>query len=264
MRNKLSIPSTFEVALSEEDLQGALTETKGLWLGRYDLDQLRSDLEQSGVLPHLRERGYTDLSPTVEVEPFQSNLRITGRIGSETYTLVEIETRRTRERVIDDAEGKLYSTLILDWVLFQDPCAEFGEEHPRLPGQEYPGLHLLGRGSELLVEQVRGLDVELVLTYPRHFHNAVFYAPRFEFLDPTTEGHFRALRRDLLSQDGELARASSALEEGRIVDEAGHPVHWLAKALVFPQTEAAQKELLGSEKRRLAVERAFQTRFRYL
>ena len=260
MRNKLTIPDTIEVSLSAADLDGGLTDQKGLWLGRYTLDELQDDFEKFGILPHLKERGYTQVTPHLECEPFKGTLRITGQAHGREHLLVEVTTRRTTESVIGDLDGKPYSTLVIDWVRFQDPCAEFEDGFPQLPGQEHPGLHLLEKGTALMVDHVKNLDVDLVLTYPQHFHNAVFYSPRFQFLDPQTQGHFQALSRDLLSEG--MAEASLALEEGRGSDENGRPVYWLSKAQVYPLSKKIYAELFDREYDML-VARAARTRFKY-
>lgn len=260
MRNKLTIPDTFEVPLSSSDIEGGLNEQKGLWLGRYTLEELREDFERYGIMDHLKKRGYRNVTPKMECEPFSGTFRITGEAKGREHLLVEVSTRRTTESVIGDFRGRPYSTLVLDWVRFQDPCAEFEDGYPKLPGQEHPGLHLLRKGTELLVDHVRGLDVDLVLTYPQHFHNAVFYSPKFRFLDPVMEGQFRALSRDLLGAG--LATASSALEEGRVLDQASHRVYWLSKAQVFPQQPSIEKELFGSEWVS-GMEKASREHFRY-
>jgi hypothetical protein len=259
MQNKLTIPATIEVPLSSGDLEGGLNEQKGLWLGRYTLEDLRDDFERFGLLPHLKERGYTDVTPHMETQPFKGTLRITGRAQGEEHLLVEVVTRQTTESIIGNLQGRPYSTLVIDWVRFQDPCGEFAPEHDQLPGQEHPGLHLLRKGTALMVEQVRGLDVDLVLTYPQHFHNAVFYSRKFRFLDPQTEGHFQALSRDL--KDVGLAAASKALEEGQVRDSNNHPIYWLSKAQVFPQAKSIENELFGEEYK-AAVKKAHAERFR--
>ena len=253
MRNKLTIPGTIEIPLSSGDLEGGLSEQKGLWLGRYTLEELVEDFERFGILPHLKERGYTNVTPHLETQPFKGTLRITGMAEGQEHLLVEVVTRRTTESLIGDFHGRPYSTLVIDWVRFQDPCAEFGEGYPKLPGQEHPGLHLLRKGTDLMLDQVRELDVDLVLTYPQHFHNAIFYSTKFRFLDPLTEGHFQALCRDL--KDGGLAKASLALEEGRVRDGNGHRVFWLSKAQVLPQTQNIENELFGEEYE-IAVQKA--------
>lgn len=248
MRKKIPIPATIEIPFEPDDLEESLHHQKGLWLGCYSPEQLRQHLEQHGVLQHLAERGFSDPELQLECEPFSYTLRITGGKGrdAEPQLLVEVKARRTTESLIGQLGRRTYSTLVLDWVLFQDPSAEFNEDHPPLPGQKHPGLHLLRQGIRLLLGQVQNMEVDLVLTYPQHFHNAFFYAPQFRFLEPVTEGHFQALVRDLL-KDTDLARASAALDEGEVLDDQGRPVFWMQKAQAWPHNQEIEEELFGKE-----------------
>lgn len=261
--DKLPVPATIELGLTEEDLVDSLGYQKGLWLGSYTPEELFKDLEKYGVVEHIEARGYTKLNPDLKCEPFQSVLRITGRHAQaeEPQLLVEVKARRTTERLVSQLGNRDYSSLVLDWVLFQDPCAEFDEAHPQLPGQEHPGLHLLRLGSKLLMGQLEDLDVDLVIAYPRHFHNAVFYAPQFKFLEAETEGHFQALYRCLMSQK-ELPRASKALEVGEVADNAGRPVFWQQKAQAWAREESIAEHLFG-ETYQARVKKAAEQKFSY-
>lgn len=260
--DKLPVPATIELGLTEEDLTDSLCYQKGLWLGSYTPEELFSDLERYGVTDHLAARGYLDIDPVLTCEPFRSELRITGRHARavEPQLLIEVKARRTSERLLDQLGNQDYSSLVIDWVLFQDPCAEFDEAHPQLPGQEHPGLHLLRLGSELLMGQVKDLDVDLVIVYPRHFHNAMFYSPPFQFLEAETEGHFQALARDLLGEG--LPRASEALENGQVIDKSGRAVFWQQRAQAWTQDESIEGRLFG-DTYRARVRKASEQAFRY-
>lgn len=261
--DKLPVPATIELGLTEEDLTDSLGYQKGLWLGAYTPEELFHDLKEFGIVDHLKERGYTDLQPNLQCEPFRSTLKITGEHAKakEPQLLIEVKARRTTERLLSQLDDHDYSSLVLDWVLFQDPMAHFDPEHPQLPGQEHPGLQLLDLGSQLMMAHVRELEVDLVINYPRHFHNAVFYAPLFRFLEPTTEGHFQALVRDLGAHK-ELGRASRALEIGAVLDGEGRPVFWQQKAQALAQDKEIEKRLFG-ETYQARVKRSAREVFRY-
>lgn len=261
--DKLPVPATIELGLTEEDLTDSLGYQKGLWLGAYTPEELFRDLKEFGIVDHLKSRGYTDLDPQLQCEPFRSVMKITGEHpeAKEPQLLIEVKARRTTERLISQLDDHDYSSLVLDWVLFQDPMAKFDPEHPQLPGQEHPGLQLLDLGSQLMMAHVRELEVDLVINYPRHFHNAVFYSPTFRFLEPTTEGHFQALFRDL-DGHGDLGKASRALEKGAVRDGEGRPVFWQQKAQALAQDETIEERLFG-ELYQARVKRAAREVFHY-
>lgn len=263
MRKKKKFPSldTIEFDFTEEDLEGSFDLARGLWLGKFTPEQLIADLESHQIFSLLAERGYTDLNPQIDCHGFESSLVITGIHVSkqEPQLLVEVHARLTRSQVVAGMTDRKYSSLVFDWILFQDPCAEFKSKHPRLPGQRYPGLHLFELGTQLMLDQIRQLDVDLVLNHPQHFHNAVFYSAKYRFLDPLTEGHFLALQRDILSELT-LADASRALDEGKVVDSAGRPVVWKQNAQAWPRDEKIRAQLFGADYHE-RVERASQVKF---
>jgi hypothetical protein len=252
-----------ELDLTDEDLEGSFQMSRGLWLGRFTPEQLIADLEKCGVFSHLAQRGYTNIQPKVDCEGFESNLRITGDHPSKTepQLLVEVHARLTNNKILSQLDDRSYSSLVLDWVLFQDPCAQFDAAHPQLPGQEHPGLDILHLGTHLVLEHVSQLQVELVINHPQHFHNAVFYSPEYRFVDPLSEGHFLALKRDLLAERT-LAFASEALNRGAVLDEAGHPVLWKQNVQAWPRNEEIEQRLFGPAYLQ-RVELASRQTFRY-
>lgn len=261
---KFPIPATIEVSLGDDDLEESLLHQKGLWLGRYTPEELFAQMEQFGIERHLSERGYTHLEPHLVCEPFRYHLRIEGSAGPDDKPdlLIEVKARRTTENVIGRSRQGPYSSLVLDWVLFQDPRAEFAPEHPRLPGQKHPGLQLLDMGTRLLLAQVKELNVDLVLTYPGHFHNAVFYSPQFRFLEAAAEGHFQALVRDLMGDERLLAEASEALDNGQVLDGSGRPVFWIQKAQAWALRKSVEDDIFTPDYL-TRVESASQQRFTY-
>jgi len=252
-----------ELDLSEEDLDCSFEKARGLWLGRFTPEEVDADLERCGVFAHLGRRGYFNIESKIECQAFESSLVITGQHPKkpDRQLLVEVHARLTESRVLRELEDRAYSSLVFDWILFQDPCAEFDDDHPQLPGQSYPGLDLLQLGTDVMFRQLSQLDVELILNHPQHFHNALFYSPRYRFVDPLSEGHFLALKRDLL-KDQNLAFASRALNQGEVLDESGHRVFWKQNVQAWPRDREIDSKLFGPDYQRRVEEASRQT-FRY-
>jgi len=211
-------------------LEGAdLAAAGGLasrYLERFSLPALCAEMDQAGVLPALRTRGY-DPSVRIDVEAGEHRLLVTSAHGSEV--LIDL---RMREEALPVSESGLrsrgievLSVLVVEWLSLQDPRAVFTRERPRLPGQTHPGL---GLGRQLygrVLGWAAAWGKDGLVNVPAFFHNAKFYAPPFAFLAAAEQGRFEALCRDLAGQA--VADASAALEAGRVVEVAsGEPVTW--------------------------------------
>lgn len=258
-KKKQSNEDFIELDITEDDLGGSFENARGLWLGRFTPEQVVADLESHGIFEHLTRRGYTNIAPKIECVGFESALVITGEHGSKQgpQLLVEVRARITNYKSSVLTDDETYTSLVFDWILFQDPCAQFDADHPRLPGQNYPGLDLLHLGTKLMMEQVGQLEVDLIVNQPQHFHNAVFYSPPYQFIDPVSEGHFLALKRDLLATST-LAKVSRALDEGNVVDQAGVAVVWKQNAQAWPRYEAVEQKLFGEQYQRRVLEASLQ------
>jgi len=213
------------LALEVSDLAAAGGRS-ARYLDRFSLPALCAEMDQAGVLPALRTRGY-DPSVRIEVEEGEHRLLVTSSNGAE----VLIDLRMSEETLPVSEPGlrsrgiEVLSVLVVEWLSLQDPRAVFTRERPRLPGQTHPGL---GLGRQLygrVLGWAAAWGKDGLVNVPAFFHNAKFYAPPFAFLDAAEQGRFEALCRDLAAVS--VADASAALEAGRVVAEAdGEPVTW--------------------------------------
>ena len=124
--------------------------------------------------------------------------------------------------------------LFIHWLLMQDPRRDFSADRPRLPDQDHPGLGLFIYFGHLLRLMAVRLHCDGLMNHPAHFHNAVLYAKVMRFVDPEMEGRFQALERDLAELD--LGAATRAVDDGRVIDDAGEPVAWRGLPQVMPIT----------------------------
>jgi hypothetical protein len=217
---------TVPLALEASDLASVGSGPAARFLGRFALPALCAELDQAGVLPALRTRGY-DPSVRIAIGESEQRLLVTASGGRE----VLVDLRMTEEALpvaepARRARGiEVLSVLAVEWLSLQDPRAVFTRERPRLPGQTYPGLGLGRHLYARVLGWAAAWGKDGLVNVPAYFHNAKFYAPPFAFLDPAGQGRFEALRRDLA--DVAVAEASAALEAGRVIDAAtGEPVTW--------------------------------------
>ncbi|MBI1966385.1 MAG: histone deacetylase, partial [Gemmatimonadetes bacterium] len=220
---------TDDWGLTEEDLgglaPGAPHETRVL--GYYSKHGVELLLERLGFFAKIRALGFRH--PVLDVD-FGSGLGQTLRIygGPERAgLLMELRVNRSR-RVIPGLD-----VIFVEWLLLQNPRQPFTERVPRLPGQEHPGLGLLGEVGAWLVVACETIGLDGIAHVPSHFHLAVVGRHHLRFLRPEHQARFEALRDAL--QGIPIAEASRLLEEDRVVDAAtGEPVRWKPGPTVLP------------------------------
>ena len=210
-----------EWSLTEEDVLGTAPglQRETRVLGHYSRQGLELLFERLGVYERLRSLGFT--SPVVDVAaspPVGYTVRVFGE-RARRHLLIELRLGRSRSAVAG------CEVAFVEWLLLQNPRARFSPERPPLPGQQHPGLGMLGlmAGTLVLACEQAGLDgVAHVLS---NFYLAVVGRWHMRVLDPAVQARFDALR-DVL--DGlSLADAERALAGGRVRDAAsGAAVRW--------------------------------------
>jgi hypothetical protein len=80
------------------------------------------------------------------------------------------------------------------------------------------------------------------MNLPMHYHNAYLYSKLMVFFDPSDQGYFEALRRDL--EGVPLVDATTRIDEGRLRDaRTGAPLKWKGKPQVLPLKPALGRYL---------------------
>ncbi len=228
--------------LTEEDLVGILPgiPRQTRFLGYFSKVGVELMLERFGILQQLRAMGFRWPQVRLELDhPLGQTLRITARPDGQEL-LVELRVTRS-QRAVDDAE-----VLAIEWLLLQNPRAAFSDERPALPGQQHPGLGLLGEWFGWLVVVAETLDLDGIYFKPSHFHVASLSRRHVRFLEPEDEAAFRQLRSILAPLP--FHRRSSAVEDGEVVDAAsGETFAWRAGAMVLPVSDALRRRVEGHE-----------------
>ena len=235
--------------LSASDLPGfGADEIETRVLDPYTPHGIELVLDRTGILAALRDRGFP--TPTVEVVG-GSGVPPTVRVfGDADHTQLVLEFRVVRNRtIIPDQE-----VLSVEWLLLQNPTAEFDDRRPRLPGQEHPGLGLLGLVAGLLIAMADALKLSAVVFMPANYYIAVLSQHHLRFADPEAQGRFESLYQALGHLS--LSEASRALEQGRVHDShTDLPVRWEPSPMATPQGEVMRRRL-NSPEYRAAVEAA--------
>jgi hypothetical protein len=237
-------------SLTEEDIDpgGTSRQRSRRFLGYYSRHGVELALEKSGLLDKIRQRGPDDLRIEVQTDqPGEHTLVVRSGIHDDEPVL-ELRARVDRSLV------RGMALLWLEWLLLQNPGASFTPQRPRLPGQSYPGLGLLGDVSAILVLICERLELDGIAFVPSHFHIAAQARSYFRFLDPVAQARFEAIRSAL--EPRRLVDAIDRFERGEVVDRStGEPVRWEPSPMVFP-VSGRLRERLDRPEFREALEHA--------
>jgi hypothetical protein len=234
----------------------ARTAARGdLFLGRFDANALRRELQEAGLQGALAERGYPNVSVRIGAEGDEHRLRLLAP-GLVT-PLVDLRLAESSAFFRDPPRLRLglevFSFLAVRGLVLQDPRGTFPADRPRLPGQDHPGLGLFARLLGRLLQWAEDWGKDGLVAFPPHFHVAVMASRSLRFVSPARQGRFEALRRDLGRHP--LGEASRAVGASRVVDQAGASFTWEPAELLAPLGHDL-REYVGSEDYGKALEAA--------
>ncbi len=233
-----SEPDDFDWKLTEEDLVGIFpgTPRRTRFLSYFSRQGVELLLERFGILDQLRVRGFEH--PTVEVDlshPVGQTVRIFGE-ADRRELLVELRVNRD-SRLVPGCE-----LLVIEWLLLQNPRADFGPYRRPLPGQSHPGLGMLKEIFSWLVVIAEELGLDGIGYVPSTYHVAAQSRRLVSFVNPEHEAWMRALEG--LFDGVPLAEASRMVADGRVIIEAaGEPLRWKGYAMVLPVSEKLKQKV---------------------
>jgi hypothetical protein len=237
-----------EWGIAEEDLFGFGVHEDPRFLGQFSKHAIELQLEQIGVLDHIRARGFPDLQVALDVaQGLGQVLRVYGAPESREL-LVELKASRSKA-VIPGAE-----VIEIGWLLLQNPKASFGQRRPQLPGQSHPGLGMLRDIAAWLILVCEDLRLDGVAFVPSQYYMAAVGHRHLQFVRPEAQARYEALRRALRGFD--LATGNRLLNDGGVIDvQSGETALWEPVPMVVPVSQSLRGRTTSGEYRE-AVEAA--------
>ncbi len=242
--------------LSEADILGGMggEARRSLFLGHSSHHAIELTLEWTGILDRLRQMGFAH--PVVDLDldnPGGHTLRIFADT-ERSELLMEMRLRRDRRSVPD------MEVLGIEWLLLQNPRAEFSDEQPALPGQKHPGLGLLPDIISLVILLCDQLQLDGVIFVPSQYHLAIQGRRFLRFLEPRDEGWIRALQAALGKRP--LAEATQLVAAGSVRDQrSGEIVSWRPMKMVLPISERLHDRVEGAAYESAAAATASELQF---
>ncbi len=232
-----------DFGLTEEDLflPGWGVRRESRFLGFYTKTGIEIFLERSGFLDRLRNLDFQH--PTLELQlndPAGDALRLFGDADQQEL-LAELRVLRDRRTLPG------FETLSVEWLMMQNPRAEFHGDHRPLPGQEHPGLGMFSDVIAVLRLACERLGIDGLSFVPSNYLIASYSSEHLPyFIDPDDHAQYEALKQAL--QDLPLAEATRAVVRGQVLNDDGGVYRWRARPMVFPISRRLRQELNQRQK----------------
>jgi hypothetical protein len=235
-------PGGHAFSLTEEDLAALRPAYShaARFLGSFSRQDVELQLETVGFLPQIRAKGYRRLRLELAgPEGLGDTVKVVCEDDRPEELLAEVRARRSRVTVPG------FEVLAIEWLLLQDPRAQFSPLRPRLPGQQHPGLGLLADILGWLVLACEEHALDGIFFVAAHYHVAIQSRRLLRFLDAEDEARVRALVAAL--EGLSLAEAARAVSEGRVVSAGdGTRFDWKPAACVLPVTVRLRERVSGA------------------
>jgi hypothetical protein len=250
--------SVFELmaARDEDDLDagmrpGEREETR--FLNFYSKDGIRLAMDAYGFEERFRELGLVPNEIVITREDaFHHRMQLVlGGVVDEEHRVMDIRVHlRHIAAPGDEEEGKgpaTFGVMVIEWLLMQNPRAEFTRARPPLPGQDHPGTGLGRAIHNVLMLIGHRLRRDAIVNVPEHFHLAWLYL-QMGYRYPSLRAR-RELEAVVEAVDGlHFAVAAWAVERGfvRIRDKDGERAwRYQPMEMILPLSSEMRSRLPG-------------------
>lgn len=259
---ELQRTSEADKLISAEDILGDLRdkERPHFFLNFYSEQGVMKALEEYGIFNDLNKRGFHDFIIRINArDPYRHTLKAFFQQEDQDHLLGELIVRKkyfiAKPIFPSSISGQKFSMIVIEWLTLQDPTAQFTAHRPPLPGQIYPGLRMGRKIVGIFVNMSLRLKADGLLNIPEYYHNAVFYSKLFKYFNPTSEGQFLAMQRDLRMAG--LFKATWAVELNCVINkETGETWKWFTDEQVLFVSDKMEKYFESKDYTR-KVEEAF-------
>lgn len=224
--------------LSDTDITGDLGPDAGhsLFLGHYSRHALELAMQWTGLFDRLRSRGF--YHPYLDIDLSNPNGHTLRMYSDSRKKELLVEARlRIDRNIVADAE-----LLSIEWLLMQNPRAEFSAGRPRLPQQSHPGLGLVSDIVSLLILICDRLKLDGLVFIPSHFHLVRKAGKHLHFLRREDERWYQAVERAV--HDRPIAEATEIVARGALRDrQTGETIRWRPMPMVLAVSDRFKQQI---------------------
>lgn len=216
------------------------SNSSSLFLGKYSEDGIKFIMERFGLDRQARHLGLRHLDVVVDTkDPYRHRLTIyNGRHRDKDHIVMDFVARYQHLVPKDiDAENEYsqqLNVLMVEWLLLQNPRAEFTHRRHQLPGQRFPGLGLGDQLLALFTLMGRHLQVDGIINVPEYFHTGLIFSKRFVFLSPHVQAQVYQIAQDLWKKYRLAVIAWASATDSIINIKTGEPQIWEPRRQIIP------------------------------
>ena len=251
-----------DIGLSEDELLYELAKinVSNLFLGHYSEEALWKIFTTCSITEHLQSLWFHELLMRIDAQDIlEHRLCVYYDKKEPDHLLLELRVREgyfdQKKEIVPGFKLDSIDLLMVDWLCLQNPLKDFSPERPRLPGQRHPGLGIVRKIVDLILRFANDFNKEGILNTPAYYHVAALYAQLFFFFDPTAQGRFLALMRDMDRED--LLKVIYAIPDDCLIDaRTGNKEKWAPGEQILPLSTRLKK-YFGSTEYKAMVEEAY-------
>jgi hypothetical protein len=237
------IPDNLELNLGDISTEfSSVRDGNHLFFGRYQNDEIRDILEESGLWKTLELRGYQGTTLEVIVLSYLDNRIYIKNNRGEILVHMRLKMDDFYFKRINQSLKVVY----IDWLLTQNIIFGKSKHKGLFQGQEYPGLNIFKEITYFIKVLSEKIGAHGVFNIPEYFHDAVLFHKYFRFLEPQMEVEFLSLISSFSKKN--LRSISEAIHTGNVIyKKTGEVYEWKHSEMIYSDLNYIQEQLFGKD-----------------
>jgi len=247
--------------VSQDDLFSDLDRKKGstLFLGKYTLREAAIVLKKKSFTREAQKRKLWPINAELDSSEFPplQRLKMFYKDNKPENLVVDLKIREGKFKPVTELPLKFlfsrYDFLVLEWLTLQNPHLPFSSDKTPLPGQNYRGLNLGKKISDLFAYLARLNRNDGILAFPAYFHNALLFSRNYHFINPGKKAEVRAIRKSFSHMS--FKQLAWIVHLNCLRDRENNIYQWKAEEQIYPLNTELKKYFASKEYTEMAEEK---------